>query len=43
MRTTDRRVKENICNFMNTICGSDVDDVSSVESQCECVLKAIVV
>ena len=43
MRTTDKRVKRSICNFMNMVCGSDVDDVSSVDSQCECLLNAIVV
>ena len=43
MRTTDRGIKRSICNFVNMICGSDVNDVSSVESQCECLLTAIVV
>ena len=43
MRTTDRRIKQSLSNFVNMICGSDVDDVSSVESQCECLLTAIVV
>ena len=43
MRTTDRGIRRSICNFVNMICGSDVNDVSSVESQCECLLTAIVV
>ena len=43
MKTTDRRIKKSICNFMNMLCGSEVNDMSSVESQCECLLTAIVV
>ena len=43
LETSDRRVKTSLCSFMNTVCGSDVDDLSSFDSQCECLLKAIVV
>ena len=43
MKTSDTKVQKSICKFMNMVCGSDVDDVSSLESQCECLLKVIVV
>ena len=43
MNTTDITVKRSISQLMNTLCATAVTDVSSIDSQCECLLNAIVV
>lgn len=37
------RMKEQICELVNQICGVDGTDVSSVKGECECLVGAVVV
>ena len=36
-------MKGAISDFLNQICGVEVEDVSSADGQCECLIGAIVV
>ena len=43
MQTTDNKVKEAACEFVNQVCGANTDDVSGAEDQCECLVGCITV
>ena len=43
MRTVDKKGKEAACDFINEICGVNVDDLNGAANQCECLIGAITV
>ena len=43
MRTVDKKGKEAACDFINEICGVNLDDLNGAANQCECLIGAITV
>ena len=42
-RMADKKGKRIICEFVNQLCGTEVGDVARADSECECIVGAILV